>query len=100
MKNDLITSIVLAIVGILIAYFATNLLIDQMMPLGNFSFKTIDSSINTDLVEPDPEVFNYKSIDPTVEVDVGNCTEYNESDECIEQTNVNNSGSDDNQGSE
>ena len=93
MKNDLITSIALAIVGILIAYFVTNLLIDQMMPLASFPVKTITSSVDTNLVDPDPEVFNYKAIDPTVEVYVGDCTEYNERGECIEQTNGSNQGS-------
>ncbi|MBO7718465.1 hypothetical protein J6S37_03170 [Candidatus Saccharibacteria bacterium] len=93
MKNDLITSIALAVVGILIAYFVTNLLIDQMMPLASFPVKTITSSVDTNLVDPDPEVFNYKAIDPTVEVYVGDCTEYNERGECIEQTNGSNQGS-------
>ena len=63
------------------------------MPLASFPVKTITSSVDTNLVDPDPEVFNYKAIDPTVEVYVGDCTEYNERGECIEQTNGSNQGS-------
>lgn len=83
MKKDLISSIGLAIIGAVIAFFVCNLLIP---PIEDFSFKTIDSSVNTNIVEPSPEVFNYKAINPTVEVYVGDCTELNDYGECIEQS--------------
>ncbi len=72
MKSDLATSIAIAIVGVLIAYFTCNLLTGE---IPGFSFSAIDSSTSSDfadLAEPNPEIFNYKAINPTVEVYVGN----------------------------
>ena len=71
MKNDLATSIVVAIVGVLIAYFLSNLLADQLLPIEDQKVKTVDSSFSTEVSDPNPEVFNYKAINPTVEVYVG-----------------------------
>lgn len=81
MKNDLATSIGTAIIGAVIAYFVTNFFI---APIEGVSFKTISSETSIDLSEPDPEVFNYKSLNPTVEVYVGDCEEYDENGECLE----------------
>ena len=69
MKKDLVSSIGVAILGAVIAYFVCNLFIG---PIEDVTLKTIDSSVNADLVDPDPEVFNYKALNPTVEVYVGN----------------------------
>ena len=71
MKTDLASSIGAAIAGVLIAYFICNLFIG---PIQDFTIKTVDSSIGADLVDPDPEVFNYKALNPTVEVYVGDDT--------------------------
>lgn len=71
MKTDLASSIGAAIVGVLIAYFICNLFIG---PIEDFTVKTVDSSVGAELVEPDPEVFNYKALNPTVEVYVGDDT--------------------------
>lgn len=81
MKTDLATSIGVAILGILISYFVCNLFIG---PIEDVSFKTISSSVNVNLTEPDVEVFNYKALNPTVEVYVGDCTSYNEIGECTD----------------
>lgn len=89
MKNDLVTSIVVAIVGILIAYFVCNLFAGD---IPEFSFSTIDSSVSADLVDPDPEVFNYKAINPTVEVYVGNCEGSDNYEECINGSSTPNQG--------
>lgn len=78
MKNDLVSAIGIAVLGVLIAFFACKLIVG---PIEDFSFKKINTSVSADLVNPDPEVFNYKAIDPTVEVYVngdcpnGDCTE-------------------------
>jgi len=72
MKTDLASSIGAAVAGILIAYFICNLFIG---PIEDVSFTTVDSSIGTDLDEPSPEVFNYRALNPTVEVYVGDDTE-------------------------
>ena len=82
MKTDLLTSIIAAIAGVLIAYFVTNLFIG---PIESVTYTTVDSStVNADLADPDPEVFNYRALNPTVEVYVGECDEYNEFGECVE----------------
>lgn len=81
MKNDLITSIVLAIVGVVGAYFVCNLFAGEIQP---YPIKVLDSSVSNELAEPDPEVFNYHALNPTVEVYVGNCQEYDANGECLD----------------
>lgn len=84
MKTDLASSIGIAIAGVLISYFVCNLFIG---PIDDVSVKTVDSSFTTDIAEPNPELFNYRAINPTVEVYVGdddNCTEYDDNGECID----------------
>lgn len=80
MKKDLATAIIAAVAGTVIAYIATNFLIP---PIENVTYKTIDEEVSIDLPEPNAEIFNYRALNPTVEVFVGNCTEFNENGECI-----------------
>lgn len=82
MKTELATSIAAAIAGALISYFVCGLFIG---PIEDVTFTTINSDLSVDLAEPDPEVFNYKTLNPTVEVFVGNCVEFNNAGECIDQ---------------
>ena len=91
MKFDLFTSIGVAIAGIVIAFFVTNLLVPG---LTDFSFRALDDTANVnsangynyaDLTSPNPEVFNYEALNPTVEVYVGECEAYDENGECIER---------------
>lgn len=72
MKTELATAIGTAIAGILIAFFVTNIFIGDIEPV---EVKTVDSNISTELAEPDQEVFNYKALNPTVEVYVGDDSE-------------------------
>lgn len=84
MKTDLASSIGIAIAGVLIAYFVCNLFVG---PIDDVTIKTVDSSFSTDIAEPNPEVFNYRAINPTVEVYVGNddnCTEFDDNGQCID----------------
>lgn len=81
MKKDLFTAIVAAVVMALVAFFATNAL---MGPVESVNIKTVESEVDVNLSEPDPEVFNYRALNPTVEVYVGDCDEYNEYGECVE----------------
>lgn len=81
MKADLTTSILAAIFGFVIAFVVCNFLVPG---ISDFSFKTLGTSIDASLAEPDANVFNYRAINPTVEVYVGDCAEYNEQGECIE----------------
>lgn len=82
MRAELITTIMAAIFGVLIAYFVCNLFVGEIQPV---SVKEIDSDVSASLNDPDPEIFNYKALNPTVEVYVGSCAEYNEAGECIDQ---------------
>ena len=79
MKTDLFTSIVAAIAGVLIAFFVTNLFIG---PIEEVTYKTVTAEV----VDPNPEVFNYRALNPTVEVYVGECTEYDATGMCIDET--------------
>lgn len=83
MKNDLATAIVAAIAGVVISYFICNMFLGKS---GDFSFTTVDSSVSSDLATPDPELFNYRALNPTVEVYVGNCTEINMYGECVDES--------------
>ena len=83
MKNDLITAIVAAIASVVVSYFICNMFIGKS---GDFSFTTVDSSVSSDLASPDAELFNYDSLNPTVEVYVGNCTDVNMYGECVDES--------------
>ena len=82
MKTDLATSIVVAVVGAVAAYFICNLFIG---PLESFSFSTLDptSDISASVEEPNPEIFNYRALNSTVEVYVGDCQEFIDG-ECVD----------------
>lgn len=81
MKKDLASSIVVAIVGAIAAYYICNLFIG---PIEEFSFNTITTKIGTELDEPSSGIFNYRAINPTVEVYVGDCTETDENGKCLD----------------
>ena len=68
MKTDLATSIVVAVIGIAVAFFVTNLLLPGF---GEVQFKTISGKNDYSLTEPNSEIFNYRALNPTVEVYVG-----------------------------
>ena len=90
MKTDLATTVITAIFGVVVAYFVCNLFISETP--NSFSFTTVDSSVSTSISDPNPEIFNYKALNPTVEVYVGNCREYNENNVCIDGINQINQG--------
>lgn len=81
MKTDLASSIAAAIVGIIISYLICNLIVGEIQPV---EITTVDASVTADLDDPSVEVFNYKALNPTVEVYVGDCSEYNSYGECID----------------
>ena len=90
MKADLATAIVAAVVGAVLAYFVTNLFTGQ---IEDFSFTTVDPSISADVAAPDIEVFNFKALNPTVEVYV-DCKQFNEARECIDDNSTLEEGTD------
>ena len=81
MKTDLASAVVAAILGFGIAFFATNLFIPA---IEDVSFSNLDTSVSSELTEPNEEVFNYKALNPTVEVYVGQCQTFNANGECID----------------
>lgn len=85
MKNDLATSIGVAIAGVLISYFVCNLFLG---PAEDFTYKTVNSTVSANVTEPDIEVFNYRALNPTVEVYVGECDDYDQYGECLEANNL------------
>ena len=87
MNKDLVTSIGTALIGAIAAFFICNLFLGEIQPV---EFKTVNSNISTDLADPNPELFNYKALNPTVEVYVGNCDEINQYGECIDEASQEN----------
>lgn len=82
MKSDLATSIIAAIAGVLISYFVCNLLVG---PIESTTVDVVETTVSADVSEPSPEVFNYKALNPTVEVYVGSCENgTSDSGECLE----------------
>ncbi len=81
MKKDLITAIIAAVVSSIIAYFVCGIFLPG---LEDVTFPVLESKIDYTLSNPDNEVFNYRAINPTVEVYVGDCTEYDENGACLD----------------
>lgn len=81
MKTDITTAVVSAIAGILIAYFVVNgMILQEPKPI---SIKTLGSTIETTVSEPNPEIFNYRALNPTVETYV-DCKNYDISGACLD----------------
>ena len=70
-QSDIFTIIIIASIGMVAAFFASNALLGNPDEL-SLKHKTI-SPIITEVVAPDPETFNQDAINPTVEVYVGQC---------------------------
>lgn len=89
MKTDLATAIIAAIVGVVLSYF----LVDGLLlknPADVVVKKVEDVTNNVD--DPNPEVFNYRAVNPTVETYI-DCKNYDLSGNCLEkeqQTNPEN----------
>ena len=67
-QKELLTALITGIIGFVAAFFITNLFVGDT---GKVTIPTTDSSVSTELSDPDPEIFNFKSLNPTVEVYVG-----------------------------
>ncbi len=89
MKRDLATTIIAAVIGVVAAHFITNLFLPE---ISNFSVKTLSGNNKYTLTAPNDDVFNYRAVNPTVEVYVGQCAEYNADGVCIDDGT--NSGAD------
>ena len=84
MKVDLTTAIITGILGVIVAYLVTsNLLLKNPTPV---TIKTLGTSIGTDLNDPNPEIFNYRALNPTVEVII-DCSNYDINGTCLDGGN-------------
>ena len=71
-QSDIFTLILIAGIGTLAAFFLCNAIMGDPN-LATAEFKALTNEISSELVAPDPEIFNGSAINPTVEVYVGDC---------------------------
>lgn len=83
MKQDLATSILTAVIGVIVAFFVCKTLLP---PIASVSFKTLNSTLTYNLEDPNPEIFNFRAVNPTVEVYVGQCDVYDINGACMDET--------------
>ena len=82
MKTDLTTTIVMAIVGVVAAYFLMSSVV--LKEPAAVVVKTLEEPTSVTLAEPEPAVFNYRALNPTVETYV-DCANYDASGSCINE---------------
>ena len=81
MKSDLATAVIAAIIGVVGSYFVCNFFVGEPELI---DVRTIDNtSVTSTVMEPNPELFNVDAQNPTVEVYIGECSEYDEDGECL-----------------
>lgn len=86
MKSNLITSAIVFVAGTVVAFVTSNMILPG---IDSFEIKTIDIESSSTLSDPDIEVFNYRAINPTVEVYVGgDCETYDENGNCLDDDRV------------
>ncbi len=85
MKTELATSIFVAILGTVVAYFVCNMFLNAPEDV---TLKTLSSNLTYTLTEPNSEIFNFRAVNPTVEVYVGQCQEYDDSGQCMEESDA------------
>ena len=82
MKTDIVSAVVAAIVGIFVAYLITaNVIIKNPAPI---NVKTVTAPTSS-AGEPSPEIFNYRALNPTVEVYI-DCSNYDIDGTCLDGT--------------
>ena len=92
MKQDLATSIFAAVVGALVAYFVCEMFLPSFDEL-SVSITELANEESFTLAEPDAEIFNFRSVNPTVEVWVGDCKNLGDNGTCNDEIvtdNINN----------
>lgn len=81
MKKDLVTAVIAAIAGTIISYLVVSgLFLGAPKPV---SIKKLDQEITSSLDDPSAEVFNYRAINPTVEVYI-DCNNYDAEGVCVD----------------
>lgn len=81
MKTDIITSISIAIIGCILGFVVCNMFFGE---IEDVTYKTVNSDVNASLVNPNESMFNVNSLNPTVEVYVGECKEIDVYGNCVE----------------
>ncbi len=71
-QSDIFTLILIAGIGTIVAYFACKTILGDPSE-ATVKFKKISQPVTSELITPDPELFNSAAINPTVEVYVGDC---------------------------
>lgn len=71
-QSDIFTLILIAGIGTIAAFFVCRTILGDPNQAST-KFKTINRTISSSLVNPDPEIFNSTAINPTIEVYVGDC---------------------------
>lgn len=84
MKTDLATAIVASVLGLVVAFLICNTILPEIEQVAFKRLNSKDSDYS--VVDPDPDVFNYRALNPTVEVYVGDCTEYDSYGNCVSKT--------------
>ena len=98
MKQDLATSIFAAVVGALVAYFVCGMFLPSFDDM-SVSITKLANEDSVSLMEPEAEIFNYRSVNPTVEVWVGDCKNLGDNGICNDEivTDNTNNGQNNNQ---
>ena len=98
MKQDLVISIFAAVVGALVAYFVCGMFLPSFDDT-SVSITNLASEESFVLDEPESEIFNYRSVNPTVEVWVGDCKSLSDNGTCNDDivTDNNSNGQNNNQ---
>lgn len=71
-QSDVFTLILIAGIGTLAAFFVCQSILGDPND-AVVRFKSVNRVVSSELVQPEPEIFNSTAINPTVEVYVGNC---------------------------
>ncbi len=90
MKADLATTIITAAVGVVVSFLVINLMLPE---IEDVSFPS-PTSESYSITSPSDDTFNFNSLNPTVEVYVGQCETYNSDGSCREGSSTVNSGTD------
>jgi len=106
-QSDIFTLILIAGIGTLVAFFVCQTLLGDPST-ASVKFKAVNRVVSSSLTDPDPEVFNSLSINPTIEVYVGDCEDIdkngilddNELKICLEAKNEGGDGGEDENGDE
>ena len=85
MKTDIATAVLAAIVGVVVSYIVVGgFLMGDPEPVVIKKLETIDAKVD----EPNPEIFNYRAINPTVETYI-DCKNYDLSGNCLKENSEN-----------